>query len=251
MGKDLYIQDVAKVYFKSKSTGNIVGVGYAQTAGFEITAEQTEIRGGIGNPVAYVIKSSKSINLTVTSATFKPEFIALTQGTTYVDGESVNAMDSFFAKVEADGADKIIKIPADLTSLALTTVRVEDTKGKQTDLAVTAGEVELTQGVTASVGDELEVFYLKPMTGRKIDFRADSYSEKLQVEFTTPAYDRETETIAHDMFIVFHEASPSTNFALTLQAGEALIPELTFIVTAPKGSSVLGSMYEIPRVLGN
>lgn len=247
MGKDLFIQDVAKVKFISKATGNVVGVGYAQTAGFEISAEQTEVRGGVGNPVAYVIKSSKSINLNVTSATFKPEFIALTQGTSFEDNKTANIWDSFFATVATDGADLTIAIPTELQSLSLATVRVEDTKGKQLDLPVAGNEVEIPSTLSAAAGDEIEVFYLKSVTGRRIQFKADSFSEKVEVQFEVPCYDRETETIVSDLYYTFYEASPSSNFSLTLQAGEALTPELSFIVTAPKGSSVLGEMLDVPR----
>lgn len=246
MSKDLYIQDTAKVFFKSLESGNIVGVGYAQVASIEGTAEETEIRGGIGSPLAYVIKSAKSINLNITSATFKPEFFSLMQGSEYKEAQTAEIIDSVYAKVTAgtDGALEIT-LPTDLSTL--TTARVEDVDGAQQDIAVTGGKITLPEGFVAVAGDELEVFYLKSITGRALEFDASKYPSKYRVEMSTICYDRETATVYSDLYFVFPEATPSSTFTMSLQNGEAYIPELNFSVTSEKGTGVLGTKYEVIR----
>lgn len=245
MSRDLYIQDTAKVFFKNLDTENIVGVGYAQVSSITGSADETEVRGGIGNPLAYVIKSAKSIDLQVTSATFKPEFIALMQGTEYVDGVSEQIMDSIYLKVTDNAGTKQLTLPE--TLMSLTTVRVEDTDGAQQDVAATTGIVELPVGFSAEVGDELEVFYLKTITGRSIDFDASKHPAKMRVEMSTLAYDREKATVHSDIYFIFPEATASSAFAMNLTNGEAYIPEMNFKVTSEKGTGVLGRKIEVPR----
>lgn len=245
MSKDLYIQDTAKVFFKSLVTGNVVGVGYAQVASIEGSAEETEVRGGIGNPLAYVIKSAKSIDLNVTSATFKPEFLALMQGTEYRDNATAEIMDSVYLRVVDNAGTLSLVLPDELKNL--TTARLEDVDGVQQDVPAVSGTVELPIGFTASAGDELEVFYLKTITGRALDFDASKHPSKYRVEMSTLCYDRETQAVYSDIHFVFPEATPSSTFSMNLQNGEAYIPEMNFKVTSEKGTGILGTKYEVVR----
>lgn len=242
MSRDLYVQDTAKVFFTSLVTGNIVGVGYAQTAGIEQSTEETEIRGGIGDKLAYVIKSAKNIELNVTSATFKPEFFVLTQGSEYTEGVTKKFTDNIFLTVEDNAGTLEMELPTNLATL--TTVRVEDTDGTQQDVAVTDGTIELPVGFSAADGDELEVFYLKDVVGRELEFNAKKHGAKVKVEYSTLCYDRDTESPYSNLYFEFPSCSPSGSFSMSLSNGEAYIPELNFKVTAPKGSDVLGTKLE-------
>lgn len=241
MSRDLYVQDTAKVYFTSLTTGNVVGVGYAQSASIEQSVEETDIRGGIGNKLAWVLRSSKDITLNITSATFKPEFFELTQGTEY-QSVTKEITDSKFLKVADNAGTLEITLPADMT--ALTTVRVEDVDGDQEDVAVVSGVVELPIGFTAQDGDTLEVFYLKNITGRGLDFDASKFGSKVKVEYSTLCYDRATQSPYSNIHFEFPETTPSGAFTMNLSNGEAYIPELSFRVTATDGSDVLGTKTE-------
>lgn len=242
MSRDLYVQDTAEVFFTSLVTGNVVGVGYATIVGLEQTTEETDIRGGIGNKLAYTIRGSKDLTLNITSATFKPEFLALTQGTEYIEDVTGEVTKNLFLKVKQEVDKLVLELPTDL--IALTTVRVEDTDGSQQDVAVTTGKVELPIGFAAKEGDELEVFYLKTITGRAFDFDAKKHGAKVKVEYNTLCYDKETATPYSNLYFVFPECIPSSSMSLTLTNGEAWTPEMNFKVTAPKGSDVLGTKYE-------
>lgn len=245
MSKDLYIQDTAKVFFKSLVTGNIVGVGYAQTSTIEGSAEETEVRGGIGNPLAYVIKSAKSIDLSITSATFKPEFLALMQGTEYKNMQTTDIIKSIYLRTEGTVGDLTVTLPEELNTL--TTVRLEDTDGTQEDAAATTGVVTIPTGYEVGVGEEIEVFYLESITGRALEFDASKHPSKYRVELSTLCYDRETASVYSDIHFIFPEATPSSAFSMSLQNGEAYIPEMSFKVTSEKGTGVLGTKYEVLR----
>lgn len=243
MTRDLVIQDTCNVYMTSMVTGNIVGVGYAQLSGIEGSEESTDLRGGIGNKLAFILRSSKDVTVSVTSATFKPEFLAMMQGTEMEDfTESVT--NSVFLKVTENAGTAQVTLPTDLN--ALTAVRVEDIDGKQTDLVPTVGVIELT-GMKAKAGDTVEVFYLEQITGRGITFDAEKFASKVKLELRTVAYDRELAQITEDLYYIFDEGIPAGAFNMQLQNGEAYIPEMSFRVTAPQGSSKLGRTISVKR----
>lgn len=242
MTRDLYIQDTADVFFTSLVTGNVVGVGYAQMAGLDQTEESEDIRGGIGNKLAYTIRSSKDLELSVTSATFKPEFFELTQGTEYKKDVEAEVTQGVTLKVGADGA---VSLPEDMEDVKV--VRIEDLNGNQEDVEFTDGEGELPDTFTAKEGDELEAYYLKTIVGRALEFDAEKFGSKVRVDYNTICYDREKAVVYSDLHFVFPECIPAGDFSMSLSAGEAYIPEMTFKVTAPKDSSVLGTKYEVVR----
>lgn len=240
MTRDLVIQDTCDVIIEDLVTGNVVGIGYAQIAGLEQTLTEDDLRGGIGNKLAYILRSSKDITLNVTSATFKPEFLALLSGEKIQEfTEQVTRMT--YVTVKDNAGQKEIELPTELNTL--TTIRVEDTDGKQYSLPVTAGVADASS-LTAVAGAELEAFYLKDVTGRGTTFKTDKFPNKFKVTYQTITYDRELAIPRSDLYFVFDETIPSGAFNLSLQNGQAYIPELNFRVTPPKGSSVLGRTFE-------
>lgn len=246
MSRDLVIHDTCEVIITDLVTNDIVSIGYAQTAGLEQTLTEDELRGGIGNKLAYMIRSAKDITLNITSATFKPEYMALLSGDKVKEyTEKVTRLT--YLTVEDNAGAKEIKIPTKLTALNLTSIRVEDVDMKQHDLAVTAGVVDAST-LKAEVGDELEVYYQEEVTGQGVAFKTNKFPNKFKVEYRTVAYDRELANISQNVHFVFPEAIPSGAFNLALQNGEAYIPEFSFRVTAPKGCSTLGKTFSTPYV---
>lgn len=247
MAKDLYIQDTCEVFITSLKTGNVVGVGYAQISALDITVESTPIRGGISNKLAYTIKSSKDLALNITSATMKPEFLSIIQGGEWKETDvNDEVRRTFVAKVVDNAGALEIAIPDDIQKLNLSTFRVEDTDGTQQDIGVALGDTVITVpvGYLAKDGDEVEVFYLKPVKGKKFEIDTRKFGEKYRIDYNTLCYDRETETPYSELSFVFNQASSDGNVSMSFQNGEAWIPEMNFAVTAPKGSNVLGTKYE-------
>lgn len=245
MSRDLYIQDTAEVHITSLLTGNVIGVGYAQTAGFEQTTEETDIRGGIGNKLAYTIRSSKDIELTITSATFKPEFLEMMQGSEFEEEVTREVTRSGRGRVEGDDDGLFISMPSGLEELKV--IRIVDDKGKQVDVDVDAGEAVLPADVLFEEGHEVEFYYLQEVTGRALNIDATKFGGKVKVEYRTICYDRETAVIHSDLYFIFPECIPSGNYGMTFQNGEAFIPEMTFKTTAPEGSDVIGTKLEVLR----
>lgn len=239
MSRDQVIHDTCEVIITDLVTKNVIGIGYAQTAGLEQTLTEDELRGGIGNKLAYMIRSAKDITLTVTSATFKPEFLALFSGDKIQDMTRTITRMAYF-KVSDNAGAKEIKLPTKLA--ALTEVRVEDTDGTQHVLPATAGVVDAST-LKAVEGDELEGYYEEEVTGKGVKFRTNKFPNKFKVEYRTVAYDRELANISENLHFVFPEAIPSGAFNLALQNGEAYIPEFSFRVTAPKGCTTLGETF--------
>lgn len=242
MGRNLYVQDSAEVLIRNKMTGNIVAVGCASTAGLNITVDSTPIKGGLGNKTCYMIKSSKDIELTVDSSTYQNEFLEMLQGGTHEkDVES---------KVQARSTGTVIDELGTLTfelptkHIDVTNIRLEDINGAQEDLVVAGGKVELPVDFKAKEGDKLTFFYTKTFTGTKFTIDAAKYGNKLEITMKTLCYDVESETVYSDLYWVFPSASPTGNLDLTMTAGEALVPSMTFTVTCPNGETEMGYKFE-------
>lgn len=246
MSRDLVIHDTCEVIITDLVTNDVISIGYAQTAGLEQTLTEDELRGGIGNKLAYMIRSAKDITLNITSATFKPEFLALFSGDK-IQTFTEKVTRVTYLKVEDNAGQKEIKIPTRLTALNLTDVRIEDVDMKQHSLPVVAGAVDVST-LTAVAGDELEVYYQEEVTGKGVAFKTNKFPNKFKVEYRTVAYDRELANIAENLHFIFPEAIPSGAFNLALQNGEPYIPEFSFRVTAPKGCSTLGKTFSTPYV---
>jgi len=240
MTKDLVIHDTCEVIIEDLVTKDVIGIGYAQIAGLEQTLTEDELRGGIGNKLAYMIRSAKDISLNVTSATFKPEFLALMSGEkmkTFT--EEVTRIVYLTVKDGASGT-KEIELPTKLT--ALTAIRVEDTDGKQHNLVPSAGVIDAST-LKATAGTELEAYYLESVTGEGVAFKTNKFPNKFKVTYRTVTYDRELAMIDKNLWFVFDEAIPSGAFTLSLENGSPYIPELNFRVTAPKGCNTLGRTF--------
>ena len=74
------LQDVADVTIRDKETGMVVATTEAQMSSISQTISEEDLRGGIGNGRVFLIRSDKTIDLTLRSATFDPLYLAITQG---------------------------------------------------------------------------------------------------------------------------------------------------------------------------
>lgn len=137
-----------------------------------------------------------------------------------------------------------LKVELPTQHASLTSIRVEDITGKQEDLAVTAGKADLPLTFKAKAGDKVTFFYKKEIKGSKFSIDANKFGSSLEIVYKTLCYDVDTETVYSDLWWEFPNVSPSGNFDLTMNAGQALIPTLTFTVTAPGGTTELGYKYE-------
>lgn len=234
--RDLVIQDTCEVILEDLVSKDKHNVGYAQISSIEQTTDSTDLRGGIGNKLAYLLRTSKDIALQITSATFKPEFLSLISGDRMKDiTEEVSKV--LYLSVTDNAGAKEIKLPT--AQASLTAVRVEDVDGTQHDLVPTAGVIDAST-LQAEAGDDVDVYYLEDITGKGIEFDAEKFGNKYKITYRTVGYDRELAKITTDIYFIFDEAIPEGAFSMQLQNGEVYIPEMNFRVTPPTGSSKLG-----------
>lgn len=250
MSKDLVIQDTCEVVLTDVISGDQIGVGYAQIAGLEQTVTEDDLRGGIGNKLVFVLRSAKDITLNVTSATFKPEFIALMSGVPMEKlVKDIYTMRTMDVVADSAGTGIAIKLP---TGTKVNSARVAAPDGKQYTIEVTTDEIVLPNAASdpfedVKVGDSVDLFTLeKAQEVEGTRFLSDKFAHKFAVQYRTITYDQETAAPFSEIFFDFPETIPSGSFNLALQNGEAYIPELNFRVTAPKGSNELGTMFHRP-----
>lgn len=235
MSGTTFIADTADVVFRRKRDGHVVFTAEAQLAGITGSEESEVIRGGIGNKSLYTIRHSKDIVLNVRNATFDLEFIAMTQGAEIENGSAkVTVVEKGLEVV--DGAVTIKDTPTDGV------VNYENKQG-QFVAGIVEGNDVTVEGFQD--GDKVTVEYKKEVQGKRLILDASKFSETYEVEYRTIEYDRETEVHTKDIYFLFYNASPSGEYEINLENGQAFTPELSFTVKAEANSSKLGEVIEV------
>ncbi len=214
----LYIQDTADVTLKRKSDGFTIATGTTQSASISQTVEEEAIKGGIGNGTLYTIKSGKEIEISVTDATFSTNWLAATQGVKVLEDQTVKVLQTDRVEVEAGGKVTL------KDSAYSGSVVVSDKEGKNFTGEATAGELTVPD---LEVGSTVAAVYEKDVTGQTIPMRSDKFAEKYKAQLFTYAYDMETEAIVKDVYILFENVTPSSEFEMGFEAGSAFTPEMT------------------------
>lgn len=245
MARPLYIQDVSEVLIRDKKTKEILAIGCASSTGLSISETVTPIRGGIGAPICYQIKSEKNIDLEITSNTIMaPMFDMMTGGTTEQDVTS-EVQSVGYVKVADNAGTLEVTLPADLTTV--NSIVLEDITGVQSDVLVTGGVAEVPVSFKAKDGDELTYYYMKTIKGSKFTLDAAKFANAVEITYRTVCYDAATESVYSDMWWVFPNVSSTGTFDLSMSAGEAVIPVLGFTAKAEQGTGVLAYKYEQVR----
>lgn len=240
------VQDTAEVIVTNLATGKVVMIGEAQIAGISQSINEEKVKGGLGNKTIYLLRSDKEIDLNITSATFDTEFFAMTQGVSVDEAGSATITKSVNAKV-VDNAGTleatILNAPANLTTAIF--VDKDDT---QEQVAVNSGVATIPALSAAKAGDTIQLFYKEDITGRSVELNSSKFSSKFRVEYRTLSYDLTDSTVHADIYYIFEECIPSGAFDMSLQNGSVYTPEITFSVTNPVNSDVMGQYIEQVRV---
>lgn len=243
MGKT-YIADTADVVFRRKSDGHVVFTAEAQLAGLTSSAESEIIRGGIGNMALYQIRHSKGNDLTVRNATFSLEYLAMTQGVAVQeDGTAVVSEVEKGLKVEDDGGS--LKVTIKGTPIE-STVTVINARGESDKAVVTTNTVDIQTGF-AEEGEKVTVVYKTEVTGNVVNIDADKFSEGYEVQYKTIEYDTVSNKVVKDIYFIFDNAVPASDFEMQLENGTAYTPELTFTAMADPDTRQIGRIVEVER----
>lgn len=232
-----FIADTADVVFKHKKTGKVVFTAEAQLAGITGGEESEIIRGGIGNKALYTVNHSKEVGLSVRNATFSLEYLAMTQGVSIEnDKATVTEVERLTAE---DGKVNIKGKPKD------NTVQILGINGEFKNVEVEGSEIDVSD--VAKNGEVVQVSYGKEIEGRTIILDATKFSENYEVEYKTIEYNTETNEVVRDIYFIFHNASPSGEYEINLENGEAYTPELEFNAMAEANSNEIGRVVEVDR----
>lgn len=243
MGKT-FIADTAEVVFTRKSDGYTIFTAEAQIASIAQSISEEIVRGGIGNKSLYIIRHSKEVTLGVTNATFDLEYLSMTQGVAVAEDT-----------IEVNGVEKGLTVTDNAGTLEVTltgtpsgtTAHVINEDGDSASATITGQVVTVPTG-HAVAGDLVDVVYKKSVTGNKVTFDADTFSENYEVEYRTIEYDVDTNAVVKDIYFQFDKAVPAGEFTLSFENGSALTPELSFNAMADSSTGEIGRVVQVTRV---
>lgn len=254
------LQDVADVTIRDKETGMVVATTEAQMSSISQTISEEDLRGGIGNGRVFLIRSDKTINLTLRSATFDPLYLAITQGVDAVKDKSVAVTRVKVGEVAEDFTIKIPYKPMEgeiITARSIKTgtqIKLDDSAVGEADLGAI---ITIPNGVEDEVdkdgkgklalakGDKVTITYKVFVKGDSITFDSSKFSKKYEVEYRTIAYDQDTGRPDTELYFIFPEVIPSGEFDMSLENGSVYTPEFNLSVNAPIGSTEMGQFISV------
>jgi len=234
------IQDVADCTFKRISDNKIVFTAEAQLSSISQKVNSQEVRGGIGSRLIAILKSEKSIDLTVKNAVFDSDYLEMLSGTSFA-----SATNTVFTKEEnllsSNGTTVTI---TGTPSASGAIIKVIAADGTQYTGAFATGTVTFTGG---TAGAYYTCLYQTDVTGNTLSIKVDKFSEKYYCEFRTIEYNIETNAIENDLYWVFNSVLPDDNFDVSFENGKPITPEVKLKVLTPPNSNVIGKVIEVPR----
>ena len=256
------LQDVADVTIRDKETGMVVATTEAQMSSISQTISEEDLRGGIGNGRVFLIRSDKTIDLTLRSATFDPLYLAITQGVEAVKDKLVNVTRVKVGEVNDEGEIVLPYTPVQGETITARSIKtgtqikldystVTPLGGnKQGSTIKIPKATDLTEenkgtGLVLEKGDKVTITYKISVVGDSITFDSSKFSKKYEVEYRTIAYDQDTGRPDTELYFIFPEAIPSGEFDMSLENGSVYTPEFNLSVTAPSGSTEMGQFISV------
>ncbi|MCY8499889.1 hypothetical protein MOD12_21705, partial [Bacillus atrophaeus] len=99
----------------------------------------------------------------------------------------------------------------------------------------------------AGTKEKLTAVYQINKIGRRLAIKASKFSERYEVEYRTIAYNPDTEEVYSDIYIQFPNVSPSGEFEMSLENGNALAPEIKFEALADTDTDEMAVVIEASR----
>lgn len=236
------ISDTADVVFKRRRDGKIVFTAEAQLASISQNISEERLKGGIGNKTIAVLRSDKEVELQVRNAIFDSEWLEMSSGVSFdVKTNTVHTREDDL--IASNGAITIKGEPKTNGTMLILASNGDQFEGTYDDLLKKVTAPEIIDGKSYSVLYQIDV------TGRTLSLQSDKFSESFSVEYRTIEYDIETNAIKNDLYFVFNSVTPSGNWSLSFENGQAITPELNFTVLTLTGSKEIGKVIEVPRVV--
>jgi len=221
--------DTADVVIEDNKTGEVFASTTMQLAGLSGTNATEELRGGIANKVLAILKTDKTLDLTLRDALFNTFYLRAAQG----------------MEIEADGTTTVTYAE----TLSVVDGAVTPTRTPVGDISYVndAGETvtAVAEGGAVTVAEttgQTKVYYDVDVTGDTMTFEADKFSRNYKITLRTIAYDPAEMSVEKEIFMIFDNCSPTGDFDMSFEAGTAISPEITFSVLAPQGGNEMGRL---------
>ena len=235
------IKEVADVQFEDLSTGQVVlYLDTLKVSTIETTAEQTEAKGGKGNPPLIIWDFNKEINVSLQDALFTQASLALMNSVTV---QSTVAVD--VRKVEeltAASTTNLTKVPS-------SSVRyINLTKGERGIINSTGSAIALASMTGASAGDTIKFFYDVSATAGQnytVTINANSFPGTYKVIGDTFIRNRDGEDIGYQFVIA--RAKIASESTITMEAeGDPTVFDMNLrVLRADDGSMIKFIKYSI------
>lgn len=247
----MLIADVFDVVLIDKTTRDVICTTTLQNADIEVSVTENDVRGGKGNTLLAVIHASRDINLNLTDAEFRYDWLAKQLGQNITTGAGVGYAMPVWDTV-IDGGASVPKITLAETPVATNSdLAIHDSSGvKVTGYSVTGASVDFT-GATPSIaiGDKVEVRtykYDSVATTESIALDGSVFATGVEAILETLEIDS-NEVAKYKLQYQFDNTIPSGNFSIsTASERQASTQQFNLRVIKPETTDVVGRVLRMP-----
>ncbi|MGM9986059.1 MAG: hypothetical protein ACI35O_02415 [Bacillaceae bacterium] len=229
-----------------EKTGDVIATTTLQDAGIEVSVDENEVRGGKGNALLGTLHVSRDIEISLTDAEFRYEWLAKQLGTDVKTGAGVAYAIAKFYELDADK-----KIVLDRTPLKEDSLAIYTEAGVKLDTYTTEGKDVTFSAADLKAGDYVEVrtyTYATPPETQTIEFDNSKFASGVKAILETIEIDGD-ETITHTLQYQFDRAIPTGNFSIsTASERSGVTQDFNLRVVKPKTSTKVGRLLRFPYV---
>ena len=234
------IKEVADVQFEDISTGQVVlYLDTLKVSTIETTAEQTEAKGGKGNPPLIIWDFGKEINVALQDALFTQASLALMNDATVQSSVAVDVR-----KVE----ELTAATTTNLTKTPSSSVRyINLTKGERGIINSTGSAIALAS-MSAAAGDKIKFFYDVSATAGNnytVTINANSFPGTYKVIGDTFVRNRDGDDIGYQFVIARAKIASESTITMEAEGDPSVFDMNLRVLRADDGSMIKFIKYSI------
>ncbi|MGG1663093.1 hypothetical protein [Brevibacillus sp. NRS-1366] len=245
-----FVADVFDAILIDVDTGDTIATTTLQSGNLEVSVSENEIRGGKGNALLGLLHVSRDINVSLTDAEFKFEWMAKQLGQTVITGAgTAYAMPEWYTVMDNAGA-KEITLKEEPTSID--SVVLFDKNGvkltKTTDFTLDEKVITITKtGVNASDKVEVRTFtYATAATTQTINIDSSVFAKGVKLILETIEISGDEKPLNKIQY-QFPSAVPAGNFSIqTSSERSAQAQQFDLKILKPSDSTIVGQIVRIP-----
>lgn len=245
-----FVADVFDAILIDNNTKKVMATTTLQEANIEVTIEENDIRGGKGNQLLAVLHADRDINIPLTDAEFKYDWLAAQLGQDIKTGEGIAYAMPKWYEVMDDGEGGTI-ITLNNTPISQDSLSIFDFDGKEiTGFVLNGNQVDLSSATPmVNVGDQVEVRtyqYETTPDAQIIQIDNSVFAKGVTLILETLEIDAD-EQPTHRIQYKFPNAIPTGNFNInTTSAREGSAQEFSLRIVKPRTSTVVGEIIRFP-----